>query len=117
MERIYKAFFNSVEGFRFALRTERAVQQEAVVLAIAIPLSFVVGVGAWQRVALIASVLAIMAIELLNTCVEKLCDHVTPELHPQIRVVKDMGSAAVFCALCAAGLVWAVALAERLVWS
>ncbi|MBM3608576.1 MAG: diacylglycerol kinase, partial [Alphaproteobacteria bacterium] len=68
----------------------------------------------WQRIALIGVMLIILAVELLNTCVEKLCDHVTPERHPQIKAVKDMGSAAVFCALALAGLVWLAALAERL---
>jgi len=49
-----------------------------------------------------------------NTAVEKLADHVTPEEHDEIRRIKDFGSAAVFCALCLAGLVWLAALAVRL---
>lgn len=82
----------------------------------ALPLSFVVGAGLWQRVAMIGSLLFVIAIELLNTCAEKLCDHVTPERHPQIKIVKDMGSAAVFCALAVALMIWFVALGERLGW-
>jgi len=114
VERIYRAIRNSWAGISHAIRTERAVAQEAVLLVIAIPLAFVVGAGLWQRIALIGVMLIILAVELLNTCVEKLCDHVTPERHPQIKAVKDMGSAAVFCALALAGLVWLAALAERL---
>jgi diacylglycerol kinase (ATP) len=114
VERIYKAFWNSMAGFSHAIRTEKAVTQEAGLLLLAIPLAFFVGAGLWQRVALVSVVLLIMAVELLNTCVEKLCDHVTPELHPQIKVVKDMGSSAVFCTLVIAGMVWLAALAERL---
>jgi diacylglycerol kinase (ATP) len=95
------------------LRTERAVRQEAVALAVALPLSLIVGDGLWQRVALVGVVLLVLAVELLNTAIEKLADHVTSELHPQIAIVKDLGSAAVFCALALAGLVWLAALAER----
>lgn len=114
MGALVAAFMNSVAGLSHALRTERAVRQEAFALALAIPLAFLVGAGLWQQVALVSVVLLVMAVELLNTCVEKLCDHVTPEIHPSIKIVKDMGSAAVLCALAIAGLVWLAALAERL---
>ena len=95
------------------MRTERAVRQEAIALLIGVPLALIIGAGIWQRVAMVASIFILIAIELLNTCAEKLCDHVTPERHPQIKIVKDMGSAAVFCALLVAALIWLAALVER----
>ena len=44
---------------------------------------------------------------------EKLADHVTPDHHVEIGRIKDYGSAAVFCAICLAGLTWLAALAVR----
>lgn len=114
MDALIKAFNNTCAGLDHALRTERAVRQEAIVLLIAIPLAFLLGAGIWQRVAMIGSILVVMAVELLNTCAEKLCDHVTPERHPQIKIVKDMGSAAVFCAIVMSAMIWLAAIAERL---
>jgi diacylglycerol kinase (ATP) len=114
MDALIAAFKNSCAGLSHALCTERAVRQEAFALAFAVPLAFVVSVGVWQFVALVSVVLLVMAVELLNTSIEKLCDHVTPQIHPTIKIVKDMGSAAVLCALLIAGLVWLAALAERL---
>lgn len=64
--------------------------------------------------ALIGSLLLLLVVELLNTAVEKLADHVTPEHHATIKVVKDLGSAAVFCALALAVLVWSAGLWARL---
>ena len=113
MDRILKAFCNSREGLLHAARTEKAVQQEIGFLLVAIPLALVLGTDHWKRAVLIGSVLGVIAVELLNTCVEKLCDHVTPELHPQIKIVKDMGSAAVLAALVAAGLLWLAAVWDR----
>ena len=52
-------------------------------------------------------------VELLNTAIEKLSDHVTPDHHVAIGRIKDMASAAVGLSLLLAGLVWLVALAER----
>ncbi len=59
-------------------------------------------------------ILLLLAVELLNTAIEKLADRVTLEHDPQIGRVKDMGSAAVAVAAVIAGLVWLFALVERL---
>jgi diacylglycerol kinase (ATP) len=67
---------------------------------------------AWY-VAMIGALLTLLAVELLNTAIEKLADHVTPEHNIEIGRIKDFGSAAVFCALCMAGLVWLLATALR----
>jgi diacylglycerol kinase (ATP) len=111
--RLVKAFFNSADGLLHALRTEEAIRQEFILLLFAVPLACLVTADNWKRIALVALVFALIAAELLNTCVEKLCDHVTPDRHPQIKVVKDMGSAAVLFAIIAAGLFWCLAIMER----
>lgn len=114
MDRIYSAFLNSCAGFAHALRTERAVRQEFAVFLVGVPLAFVITAQGWLRLALILSLVAILCIEFLNTCIEKLCDHVTPDLHDTIKVIKDMGSAACFCAQASAFVIWLMALTTRL---
>ena len=99
MLRLLLATRNTWNGLVAAARSERAVQEELVVLVLAVPLAFVVGVSAWRVVALIGVLLVLLAVELLNTGLEKLADHVTLDNHPQIKYVKDLGSAAVGCAL------------------
>ena len=108
------AFRNSCAGLLFAVRKERAVRQEAIALVLAVPAALIVGQTIMMKVALIGVVLLLLAVELLNTCIEKLCDHVTPAIHPQIKVVKDMGSAAVLATLLIAVGVWLAAIAQRL---
>jgi diacylglycerol kinase (ATP) len=76
-------------------------------------LAFAVATAPWKRLALIAVVLLLIVVELLNTAIEKLADHVTPVVHPGIGRIKDMGSAAVGIALIVAAAVWLVALGER----
>ena len=115
MDRIVKAFVNSAAGLSHAIRHELAVRQEVVVLLVALPASFFLAEDWWKRLALIGVLLIVLMAELLNTAIEALSDHVTPDSHPHIRIVKDLGSAAVFMALTLAGLTWLVALAERLV--
>ena len=114
MDRLLRATVNTWNGLKAAGRSEAAFRQEIAVLVVAIPLAFVVGVGGWTRLVLIAVVIFVMVVELLNTAIEKLSDRVSREIDPQIGFVKDMGSAAVGLSLLIAFAVWAFALAERL---
>jgi len=84
------------------------------VLAIAVPLAFLVATDTWKRFLLIGVLVFVMVVELLNTSIEKLADRVNREIDPQIGRVKDIGSAAVGLALIVAGVAWLLALAERL---
>jgi len=112
--RLLRATRNTWNGLIACARSEEAFRQEIYVFVIAVPLAFFIGIDLWRRVALIAVIVLIMLVELLNTAIEKLSDHVTPHNHPTIGRIKDMGSAAVGLALLLAGLVWLAALAERI---
>ena len=114
MDRWLRATVNTWNGLVAAARSEAALREELVALALAVPLAFVVATDMWKRLALIAVVLLLIIVELLNTAIEKLADHVTPAVHPGIGRVKDMGSAAVGVALLLAAAIWLVAIGERL---
>ena len=113
MNRLFSATRNSLRGLRDGFKTEPALRDEAVLLAVAVPLGFFLAPNAAWYAAMIGAVLIILAVEFLNTGIEKLADHVTREQHNDIRRIKDFGSAAVFCALCLTGLVWLLAIAVR----
>ena len=70
--------------------------------------AFVLGAAYLLRVTqtefqlLILVIGAVLAVEALNTALEELCDHVTPEEHPNIGKVKDLGSGATLLMIFAA---------------
>jgi diacylglycerol kinase (ATP) len=113
LSRLWRATVNSWNGLRFALRSEQAIREEFCALLLAIPLSWFVGATAMRRFELVAVVLLLLAVELLNTAIEKLSDRLTTAHDAQIGHVKDLGSAAVGVALLIAGCTWLFALAER----
>ncbi|MGC1779441.1 MAG: diacylglycerol kinase [Xanthobacteraceae bacterium] len=113
MKRLFSATRNSLRGLADGFKTEPALRDEAVLFVIAVPAGLLIAPSVAWYVAMIGAVLIILAVEFLNTGIEKLSDHVTPELNSDIRRIKDFGSAAVFCALCLTGLVWLAALALR----
>jgi diacylglycerol kinase (ATP) len=112
--RLFSATKNSLRGLVDGFKTEPALRDEAVLLVVAVPLGLLFAPSTFWYVAMIGVILVLLAIEFLNTAIEKLADHVTREQHSDIRRIKDFGSAAVFCGLCLTGLIWIAALAVRL---
>jgi diacylglycerol kinase (ATP) len=112
--RFWRATINTRNGLAFAIRSEQAVREELIALALAVPFAWLIGATVMRRVELVATVALVLVVELLNTAIEKLSDRLTTEHDPQIGRVKDMGSAAVGVALAMAGLFWLFALAERM---
>ena len=113
MKRIISATRNSLRGLGHGIRTEAAIREEAIVFVFALPIGFFIAPNLAWYVAMIGALLVVLAVELLNTATEKLSDHVTREHHPDIGMIKDFDSAAVFCALALALLVWLAAIAVR----
>src|SRR3979411_2400107 len=113
MTRLWKAFLKTLYRLGWGMRHQGAGRAGFPALAIAVPLSFFIATSAGWWLALIGSLLVLIIVELLNTAIEKLSDHVTPEHSAAIKVVKDLGSAAVFIALSLAFMVWVAALGVR----
>lgn len=114
MLRFWRATINSCNGLVFAVRSEQAVREELVALVLALPLAWLIGTTAMRVVELVAAVGLVLAVELLNTAIEKLADRLTMDHDPKIKHVKDMGSAAVGVTLLLAGAFWLFALAQRM---
>lgn len=116
MTRIAASLVNTVHGLREGILTEAAIKQEAAIALVALPLSFFIADSLWKWIALIAALLLVLAVEFLNTAIERLCNHVSPDKHEAIKVTKDLASAGVFFALALAGMVWGAALLQALGW-
>ncbi|MGH8217173.1 MAG: diacylglycerol kinase [Steroidobacteraceae bacterium] len=103
----------ALKGIEFALRAENSLKFEASVFVAALIALAILRPGAlWWAAVLLASG-AVLAAELFNTALEHLVDHLHPDVHPQIRIVKDCAAGAVLLtALGAVGV--AVALAVHL---
>jgi len=103
----------ALAGLVHGLRTEKSVRFEAVVLVLVlVALVILRPEPIWWAATALASA-GVLAAELLNTAIETLADHLCPEIHPRIRVVKDCAAAAVFVSVVGA-LVVAAALAVHL---
>src|SRR5262245_66659038 len=103
----------ALAGLGHALSSERSIKTQAVVFVLVVAALLVVRPApVWWALVILASC-AVLAAELFNTAIENLADHLHPELHPAIRIVKDCAAAAVL--LTVAGAIGvAIALAMEL---
>lgn len=108
--RVFKALRWSLQGLRSAWLHESSFRLEVVAAVVALPAAILLGHSAVERALLMGSVVAVLALELLNSAIEAVIERYGPEIHELAGRAKDMGSAAVFVALCNVALTWAVIL-------
>ena len=85
----------ALAGLVHALTAERSVRIQATCLvAVMTVLVILRPAPLWWALVILASA-CVLAAELFNTAIEHLADHLHPELHPAIRIVKDCAAAAV----------------------
>ena len=104
--RWYKALCYSSKGLRAAWLNEAAFRQETMAAALLIPVALWLPVTKLEQIALIASVVLVMVVELLNSSVEAVVDRIGAEHHELAGRAKDMGSAAVLLCLILWAYIW-----------
>ncbi len=106
----------ALAGIAHALGSEHSLRLQAAAFALVLVALALIHPGAlWWAAVLLASA-GVLATELLNTAIETLADHLNPERHPQIRIVKDCAAGAVLMAVlgaCGVGIALAVHLLTR----
>lgn len=108
--RVINAARYSFRGLRAAVRDEAAFRQELLLALILTPIAFWVGKTGAQILALIASLVFVLVVELLNSAIEAVADAISLEENPFIGRAKDLGSAAVLLSLLLAAGLWVVVI-------
>ena len=111
IEHLLKATRYSVAGLRAAWCHEQAFRLEAIVLVVVIPVGLWLGKSGVERALLIGPCLLVIVVELVNSAIEAAVNRIGPERHELSGRAKDLGSAAVFCAIALAFAVWLMVLA------
>ena len=97
----------ALSGIAASLRSERSFRTEAVCfLLVVVVLGVTRPAPIWWAILILACG-CVLTTELINTAVEKLADHLSPDIHPAIKIVKDTLAGAVFVICATAALVLA----------
>jgi len=108
--RVLRAFGASVNGYRGALRRDRAFREELAVAFVVIPLGLYCGRNGVERALLVGPMVLVLVVELLNSAIETTVDRVGLERHELSGLAKDLGSAAVLTAFLLLALNWVLVL-------
>jgi undecaprenol kinase len=109
----YKRLGFALAGISYAVRSEQSAKIQLGVFVVVVVAMLILRPGPlWWALVMLASA-GVFAAEMFNTAVEHLADHLHPEVHPNIRAVKDCAAAGVLIASLGAVAV-AVALVVHL---
>jgi len=96
--KLYKNLINSINGLKIAIR-EHSFLVEIILGIIIIPYTLIKIISIELKLFIIVTYFILLAFELINTSIEKLCDKITRNFDEDIKIIKDLASAAVFIIL------------------
>ena len=98
MKRLFRSLRHAGGGIVYTFRHERNFQVELVMAFLVGVLMLWLPVSAGEQTVLSLAIVLVLALELINTAVERVMDILKPRVHPYARVVKDVMAGSVFVA-------------------
>lgn len=96
-----RSFGHAWHGLQYCLKTQLNFRIHLVVLLMVTVAGFIFKISDTEWLFVIGCSMLVLALELMNTALEHLCDTITKDIHPSIKIIKDASAAAVL--VCAAG--------------
>ena len=100
-----KCFVYAAWGFAYAVKTQRNMRVHLGVAFYVVLAGFVTDLSASEWAAVLLCIGLVLALELINTAIEKTCDSITKEYAEPIKRAKDCAAGAVLCASAVAAVV------------
>lgn len=90
-------------GIKYFFKNERNGKIQLVIGLLVISLGLVVNLSTVEWCIILGCIALVIALEMVNTSLERVCDMLSTEYHPMIKIIKDVAAgavlwAAIFCA-------------------
>jgi len=108
LKKFIKSFRCAFRGLKYVLKNEQNFQMELLIGIFIVILMFVFDIRDWQKVALFLVIFSVLAVELINTILERVVDILKPRVHPYAQLIKDIMAAAVLIASLGAIVIGAI---------
>ena len=109
-----ESFRHALRGFAQLLRSEPNAWIHAFATFLAISMGFALGISRGEWLAVVLAMALVWSAEALNTAIEALCDVVSPDHDPRIRIAKDAAACAVLLSALGALVVGLLVFVPRL---
>ena len=110
-----KSVSHALNGLRTLVRTQPNARIHLVASLAAVALAAMLGLSSLEWCGIIIAVAIVWVAEALNTSIEALCNAVSTEFHPQIRIAKDVAASGVLLAALAAVMLGLIIFLRHLV--
>jgi diacylglycerol kinase len=98
MMKFLKGFSYAFNGLKYAFSSQINMKFHILATLFVIAAGLFFKIENWEWIAIVLCISLVMALELVNTAIEKLTDLSTKEIHPLAKIVKDCAAAAVLIA-------------------
>lgn len=105
MINFFRGFLYAFNGLVVFFRHERNGRIQLVISVIVIILAFLLGASTLDWIILMICIGTVLALEMINSAIEKLCNLVHPKYHPAVKVIKDISAAAVLWLSVSSGII------------
>lgn len=92
---LHQSFLNAFRGIFMMIKSERNFQLESGAFLINLFLIFYLHLSTPDAVLILLVSSGVLAAEIFNTAIEKICDIIRPEFDPRIGFIKDIAAGAV----------------------
>lgn len=103
MHPFFKSFQYAIKGILHGVRSERNLKFHVFATAVVLSASYLTGLSVNEWMIIIILIGGMIALELVNTAIEKAVDLITEDFHPLAGLAKDLAAGAVLVfAVCSA---------------
>jgi len=107
-KKLFRSFECALRGLKYVLKNEQNFQLEILIGIFVVILMFIFDIRDWQKVALFLVIFSVLAVELINTILERVVDILKPRVHPYAQLIKDIMATAVLLASIGAIVIGAI---------
>lgn len=111
-----KSFKYAFSGLFYTIKNERNMRVHLCFVFYVVCAGFVTEISQAQWTAVLICAGAVLALECLNTALERLCDIICMVKNPSIKIIKDASAAAVLAAALASAAVGIIVFLNREQW-
>ena len=98
IKKLYGNLINSLNGLKIVIK-ENSFILELIGGIFLILYLFITDISTLFKLLILSVYFLLLAFEIFNTSIEKLCDKITKETDKDIKIIKDLASASVFVVL------------------
>ena len=95
---LQKSFGYALQGVSYFFRYERNGRLQVLIAGFVFLAGILLSISITEWLIILLFTALVMSLEMFNSALEKVCDHISPDWHPQIKVIKDMAAGAVLWA-------------------